>query len=154
VAASTNGAATELMMRTTAMLTTVAWLLGGCTFTPLVPAPPVADAAPEQAAAPPEPEPEPAPQPVVQARVAPRRPQPVRIDNTSIESFRSSWERMRASLSPAQQADLSNAVVRLTFADYGGANIPTNLRSSPIVPEMVRHQIAGLTFTEILALSP
>lgn len=139
-------------MRTTAMLTTVAWLLGGCTFTPLVPAPPVPDAAPEQAAAPPELEP--APQPVAQARVVPRRPQAVRIDNTSIESFRSSWERMRASLSPAQQADLSNAVVRLTFAGYGAANIPTNLRSSPIVPEMVRDQIAGLTYPEILALSP
>lgn len=139
-------------MRTTAMLTTVAWLLGGCTFTPLVPAP-VPAAAPEQAAAPP-PEPEPAPQPVAQARVVPRRPQAVRIDNTSIESFRTSWERMRASLSPAQQSDLSNAVVRLTFAGYGAANIPTNLRSSPIVPEMVRDQIAGLTYTEILALSP
>jgi hypothetical protein len=142
------------MMRTTAMLTTVAWLLGGCTFTPLVPAPPVSDPAPEQASVPPEPELEPAPQPVTQARVAPRRPQPVRIDNTSMESFRASWERMRASLSPSQQADLSNAVARLTFADYGSANIPANLRSSPIVPEIVRDRIAGLTYTEILALSP
>jgi hypothetical protein len=141
-------------MRTPAMLTTVAWLLGGCTFTPLVPAPPVPDAAPEQAAAPPEPKLEPAPQPVVQARVVPRRPQAVRIDNTSIESFRTSWERMRASLSPSQQADLSNAVVRLTFAGYGAANIPTNLRSSPIVPEMVRDRIADLTYPEIIALSP
>jgi hypothetical protein len=140
-------------MRTKAMLTTVAWLLGGCTFTPLVPAPSVPDAAPQQGAAPP-PEPEPAAQPVAQARVVPRRPQAVRIDNTSIESFRSSWDRMRATLSPAQQSDLSNAVVRLTFAGYGAANIPTNLRSSPIVPEMVRDQIAGLTYTEILALSP
>jgi hypothetical protein len=138
-------------MRTTAMLTTVAWLLGGCTFTPLVPAPPVPDAAPEQAAAPP---PEPEPQPVAQARVVARRPQAVRIDNTSIESFRSSWERMRASLSPAQQADLRKAVVQLTFAGYGEANIPTNLRSSPIVPEMVRDRLAGLTFPEIIALSP
>jgi len=141
-------------MRPTAMLMTVAWLLGGCTFTPLVPAPPVPDAVPQQAAAPPELELEPAPQPVAQARVVPRRPQAVRIDNTSIESFRSSWDRMRATLSPAQQSDLSNAVVRLTFAGYGAANIPTNLRSSPIVPEMVRDQIAGLTYTEILALSP
>jgi hypothetical protein len=48
-------------MRTRAMVTTVAWLLGGCTFTPLVPAPPVPDAPSEQAAAPP-PEPQPAPQ--------------------------------------------------------------------------------------------
>jgi hypothetical protein len=61
---------------------------------------------------------------------------------------------MRASLSLAQQADLSDAVVRLTFAGYGATNIPTNLRSSPIVPEMVRDQIAGLTYTEIIALAP
>jgi hypothetical protein len=142
------------MMRTKAMLTTVAWLLGGCTFTPLVPVPPVPDAAPELTAAPPEPAAEPAPQPVAQARAVPRRPQAVRIDNTSIEAFRASWERMRASLSPSQQADLSNAVARLTFADYGSANIPANLRSSPIVPEIVRDRIAGLTYTEILALSP
>jgi hypothetical protein len=141
-------------MRTKAMLTTVAWLLGGCTFTPLVPAPPVPDPVPEQAAASPESELEPALQPAAQARVVPRRPQAVRIDNSSIESFRASWERMRASLSPSQQADLSDAVVRLTFAGYGAANIPTNLRSSPIVPEMVRDQIAGLTYSEIIALSP
>jgi hypothetical protein len=140
-------------MRTTAMLATVAWLLGGCTFTPLVPAPPVADAVPEQTAAP-LPETEAAPQPVARARAVPRRPQVVRIDNASIESFRASWERMRSSLSPSQQTDLSNAVVRLTFAGYGAANIPTNLRSSPIVPEMVRDRIAGLTYAEILALSP
>ncbi len=38
---------------------------------------------------------------------------------------------------------------------YGGAaDIPRNLRSSPIVPEMIRDRIAGLTYTEIIALSP
>ena len=62
---------------------------------------------------------------------------------------------MRTSLSPAQQTDLNDAIVQLTFADYGDvANYRANLRNSPIVPEMVRHRIAGLTYAEIIALSP
>jgi hypothetical protein len=139
-------------MRKSAMLTAVTMLLGGCSVLTAPPAevrpepvpaqiqPPASEAKPEQAAQPP---------------ARPRRPQAVRIDNTSIASFRASWERMRASLSRPQQTDLHDAVARLTFATYGGADdLPGNLRVSPIVPEMIRDRLGGLTYAEIIALSP
>ena len=117
-------------------------------------APPVPTAEPEPIQAPaPAAEPEPAAPAARAPRVA-QRPREVRIDNSSIESFRTSWARLRASLSPTQQADLHSAVTRLTFARYGGAsNLPRNLRDSPIVPEIIRDRIAGMTYAEIIALS-
>jgi hypothetical protein len=132
-------------------------LLGGCTGltgptrseAPAEPAPlPVTTRAePSVAVAQP-----PAPRPT---RATTPRPQVVRIDNSSLGSFRASWERLRTSLSPRQQNELNEAVVRLAFASYGGANgLPANLRNSPMVPEMVRDQIDGLSYAEILALSP
>jgi hypothetical protein len=140
-------------MRRSAVLTAVAMLLGGCVSNPPSPEAPPPPALAHAEAAPPEPE-QP-PQPAAQPTTTPRRPRAIRIDNTSIESFRTSWERMRTSLSPAQQTDLNDAIVELTFADYGDVGqLPPNLRNSPIVPEMVRHRIAGLTYDEIIALSP
>jgi hypothetical protein len=138
-------------MRTSAMLTAVTLLLGGCAVVTSPPATVRPASLPARAEAPPERSASATPPP----RATPRRPQAVRIDNASIESFRASWERLRSTLSPAQQAALNDAVVELTFARYGGAtNIPGNLRSSPIVPEMIRDRIAGLTYAEIIALSP
>ena len=141
-------------MRKSAIFTaisTMAALLGACSS--MAPPQPVVEPLPVQA---PEAAPEP-PTPPPQAtprRAAPARPREIRIDNTSIESFRVSWERLRASLSPAQQADLQSAVTRITFARYGGAtNLPRNLRDSPIVPEVIRDRIAGLSYAEIIALS-
>lgn len=139
-------------MRKSATLTVIT-LLGGC-----------AGHAPPQPEARPAPAPAVAPAPAAaeapsaaarQPQAAPRRPQAIRIDNTSLASFRASWERLHASLSPTQRADLNAAVVELTFARYGDATgLPANLRSSPIVPEMIRAEIAGLTYAEIIALSP
>lgn len=147
-------------MRKSAILTTVTMLLGGCTGligptrseAPLEPAPARAEP-PSSLVQTPVP-------PPVQPQ-APRQPRAtppqaaITIDNTSIDAFRASWGRLRSSLSPAQQTDLNDAVVRLAFAPYGGAtNVPANLRNSPVVPEMIRHQIAGLTYAEIIALAP
>jgi hypothetical protein len=136
-------------MRKSVMLS-VTLLLGGCAAS--VPPAPVGGPGPVPARVE-TPQPEPKPRQAAQPRPSPR-PQAVRIDNTSIESFRASWQRLRASLSPTQQANLNDAVMKLTFSGYGGTNIPANLRSSPIVPEMVRDRIAGLTYSEIIALSP
>jgi hypothetical protein len=139
-------------MRKSALLTAITMLLGGCASL----APPPAEVRPEPVPVQVEPAPpEVLPPPATQPAAAPRPPRELRIDNRSIESFRSSWERLRASLSPAQQAELSTAVAGLAFAGYDGvANMPLNLRNSPIVPEMVRDRIDGLTYSEIVALRP
>ena len=82
------------------------------------------------------------------------RPREPRIDNTSIDAFRASWQRLRASLSDSQRTDLNAAVARLMSVRYGGGtDLPKNLRDSAIVPEMVRDQIAGKSYAEIIALS-
>jgi hypothetical protein len=144
-------------MRKTAMLTAVTMLLGGCTGlmgpmrseTPAEPVPRPVPARAEPTVAEAQ---APAPR---QTRATPPRQQEIRIDNSSIDSFRASWQRLRATLSPMQQSDLNDAVVRLAFASYGGASdVPANLRNSPVVPETIRHRIAGLTYAEILALPP
>jgi hypothetical protein len=140
-------------MQKSTRLTAVALLLSGCSG---LMGPPRSEAPPEPLPAAAQPRvAEAQPQPARPTRAVPRQPQEVRIDNTSIESFRASWQRLHASLSPAQQADLNDAVVQLTFARYGGATgLPANLRNSPMVPEMIRQRLAGLSYTEILALSP
>jgi hypothetical protein len=141
-------------MRKSVILTATLLLLGGCTG---LTGPPRTAAPPAPVPArvePPVAETQAPPQAVTPPRATPRPAAAVRIDNTSIESFRASWERLRASLSPTQQTHLNNAVVRLTFAPYGGAtNLPPDLRNSPMVPEMIRHRIDGLTYAEIVALA-
>lgn len=138
-------------MRKSALLTAVA-LLGGCAAS----LPPQREV--EVAAAPASAEPPPLearPAPAAPSAAAPRRPREIRIDNSSLDAFRASWERLRATLSPTQRADLNDTVVRLAFARYGGGtNLPLNLRNSPIVPELIRERIDGLTYTEILELAP
>lgn len=138
-------------MRMSAILTAAA-LLGGCVS--LNPPPPEVRREPVQtpdappaAAAPAAPAPAP--------RVAPRQARDMRIDNTSIESFRATWQRLNADLSPAERSALNDAVTRLAFARYPGmTDLPGNLRYSPIVPETIRGRLHGLSYTEIVALSP
>ena len=133
-------------------LSAVATLLGACSSLSVPPAPspaPVtARAEPPQAEAPPQPAVQPPAPP-------PKRPREIRIDNHSIEAFRQSWALLRASLSAAERAALSDAVARLAFVRYGGGtNLPVNLRNSPIVPELIRDRIDGLSYSEIIALQP
>lgn len=139
-------------MRNSALNSAIALLLGACSSVspppPAAPPPVAARTEPSQAEAPPAPAVQPQPSP-------PKRPREIRIDNRSIAAFRESWALLRASLSPAELGVLDDAVVRLAFVRYGGAsNLPVNLRLSPIVPEMIRDRIDGLSYSEIIALTP
>jgi len=106
----------------------------------------------------PAPEPEPRPAPPARPAATPpaaqtiRQPAAVRVDSRSLESFRVSWQRLRASLSPAQQTSLNDAVATLALEGYGSVpGLPKNLRDNPIVPEMIRDRIHGLTYAESMA---
>ena len=139
-------------MRNSALNSAIALLLGACSSVspppPAAPPPVAARTEPSQAEAPPAPAVQPQPSP-------PKRPREIRIDNRSIAAFRESWALLRASLSLAELGVLDDAVVRLAFVRYGGAsNLPVNLRLSPIVPEMIRDRIDGLSYSEIIALTP
>ena len=137
-------------MRRRVILTGVAALLGGCTSL-TGPAPLPAPAPVPQAQ--PQPEARPAPAPPPQA-TRQRPPAAVRIDNASLETFRTSWQRLRANLSPAEQSALNGAVASLAFAGYDShSDLPRNLRDNPIVPEMIRDRIDGMTYAEIVDLS-
>lgn len=130
----------------------VATLLGACST--LGPAPPAAPPSPSIARAEPQPAEAPPPRAVQPPTRPPKRPHEVRIDNQSIEAFRRSWALLRASLSPAERAALNDTVARLAFVGYEATNLPANLRNSPIVPELIRDRIAGLSYSEIVALQP
>jgi hypothetical protein len=78
----------------------------------------------------------------------------LRIDNSSTESFRASWQHLYESLSATQQRNLENAVILLALAPYRGkAPAPKNLKDGAFVSEMIRSQIAGMTYEEIIELS-
>jgi hypothetical protein len=77
----------------------------------------------------------------------------VRIDNTSIESFRSTWERLYRGLSRAERRTIENAVVRIALAPYHSpTEVPQSLNRG-IGPEVIRGQIGGMTYDEIIQLS-
>jgi hypothetical protein len=138
-------------MRTSALVSAAAALLGACAHVDApqtevaVTAPPVEAI---ETAEPPVPPPQPQQPPAVTpAAVA-------RIDNTSLASFRRSWQELYTGLSDAEQARLTSAAAKIAFAPYRGvSSVPLDLRYSPIVPEMIRDQIAGMTYGEIIELS-
>jgi hypothetical protein len=137
-------------MRRLVIFSGLAALLGGCASAPIPTSAPSAPAATRDAAPPPAERPQPAPREPSERL----RPAAVRIDNGSLESFRASWQRLRAGLSPAEQTTLNGAVATLAFAAYGSfSELPRNLRDSPIVPEMIRHRIDGMTYAEIVDLA-
>ena len=75
----------------------------------------------------------------------------LRIDSTSLASFRATWQQLYSSLSSTERANLDVAAARIAFSPYGGvAHVPQSLRNSPIVPEMVRQQIDGMTYSQII----
>ncbi len=104
----------------------------------------------------------PSPPPEPEVRVTPPPPAPskpvraaaVRIDNASLATFRATWQQLYDSLSPAERTKLHNAVALIAFSPYRDVTeLPLNLTRSPIVPEMIRGQIDGLTYPQIVELS-
>jgi hypothetical protein len=134
-------------MRTLAISALAVVTLGGCISGP----PPVRDAAvPSTAEAAVVARTAVPPPPVVPVpRPAPAAP---RIDNASLASFRSSWQKMSDSLSASDRTKLNRAAALIAFAPYGAASVPLSLKDSPIVPEVIRDQIHGMTFAQIVRL--
>jgi hypothetical protein len=78
----------------------------------------------------------------------------VRIDNSSLETFHTTWDQLYQSLSRAERRNLENALVRIAFAPYRSVTeVPPDLLRGPIVPETIRDQIAGMNYAQIIELS-
>jgi hypothetical protein len=77
---------------------------------------------------------------------------PAKIDNTTLESFRASWQALISQLNPNDQLQLQFAVVRIALAAYrSAADVPDDLQS--IGPETVRDKIDGMTYADIMKLA-
>jgi hypothetical protein len=77
---------------------------------------------------------------------------PAKIDNTTLESFRASWQTLVSQLKPDDQLQLQFAVVRIALAGYTSAtDVPDNLKS--IGPETIRDKIDGMTYADIMRLA-
>lgn len=75
-----------------------------------------------------------------------------RIDNSSIDAFHASWEQLSRTLSRSEQEQLHFAVLRIAMGHYRSAfDAPNNV--SEIRPEMIRSEIDGMNYAEIIALA-
>lgn len=75
-----------------------------------------------------------------------------RIDDSSIEAFHASWDKLYNALSRTEQQQLQFAVVRIAMGHYRSAfDVPSNL--SDIGPETIRGEIDGMTYADIIALA-
>ena len=76
----------------------------------------------------------------------------VRIDNSSIEAFHASWDKLYKGLSRTEQQQLQFAVIRIASGHYRSAfDVPNN--PNAIGPDAIRSEIDGMTYTEIIALA-
>ena len=75
-----------------------------------------------------------------------------RIDNSSIEAFHASWDKLYSALPRTEQQQLLFAVIRIAMGHYRSAfDVPNNL--GDIRPETIRSEINGMTYAEIVALA-
>ena len=74
--------------------------------------------------------------------------QPLRVDGSTPEAFRSSYSRLNASLSASQQAQLNTAILLLGVTKL---NDPAYQGQSSFGPETLRTELDGKTFDQILA---
>jgi hypothetical protein len=78
---------------------------------------------------------------------------PLRIDGSSTEAFRVSWQRMHHSLTREQQTQLDVAVLPIALGPYKSFTaVPPSLLAG-VGPDNIRTQVDGMTFEQILALA-
>jgi len=76
----------------------------------------------------------------------------VKIDNTTLESFRASWQQLNAQLSRTDQQKLQFAVIRIAMSGYRSAfDVPDDL--GEVRPETIRDKIDGMTYADIMKLA-
>ena len=74
------------------------------------------------------------------------------IDNTTLESFRASWQQLNAQLNRTEQQKLQFAVIRIAMSGYRSASeVPDNLGG--IGPETIRGKIDRMTYADIMKLA-
>lgn len=75
-----------------------------------------------------------------------------KIDNTTLESFRASWQQLTAQLNRTEQQNLQFAVIRIAMSGYHSAfDVPDSLGT--IGPETIRDKIDGMTYADIMKLA-
>ena len=75
-----------------------------------------------------------------------------KIDNTTLETFRASWEEVNSQLNPMEQLKLTFAAFRIAMAGYSSAeDVPDSLNSFSV--EAIRGKIDGLTYSDIIRLA-
>jgi hypothetical protein len=78
---------------------------------------------------------------------------PLRIDSSTPETFQSSWDRLRGSLTPQQRSQLDVAILPIAFGKYKSfVNVPSSLLAG-VGPQNVRSEVDGMSFAEILNLA-
>ena len=78
---------------------------------------------------------------------------PLRIDGSTPETFRSSWDRMHKSLTPQQQSQLDVAILPIALGKYKSLlDVPPSLMAG-IGSQNIRAEIDGMSFAEILDLA-
>jgi hypothetical protein len=78
---------------------------------------------------------------------------PLRIDGSTPEAFRSSWDRLHKSLTAQQQSQLDVAILPIALGKYRSLlDVPPSLMAG-IGPQNIRTEIDGMSFAEILDLA-
>jgi hypothetical protein len=77
----------------------------------------------------------------------------LRIDSSTSETFQSSWDRLRGSLTQQQQSQLDLAILPIALGKYKSfVDVPPSLLAG-IGPQNIRSDVDGMSFTEILDLA-
>ncbi|MCK0069675.1 DUF6694 family lipoprotein [Kordiimonas laminariae] len=93
--------------------------------------------------------------------VAAKAAETLKLDTSSLESFKSSVANMKASLTDEQQAQLTDALKSLAKAEMSdvgslagaAAGLATGKDTTEVVYDKLKDKLSGLSFEEVLALA-